>query len=126
MTLHTGTSKQKTKWVIDPKLLGAAKKKCVTRKTRTSTPPPDIASLVREAADELESLKELSLPVADTPPRRAKNFPFKPDAAAERSFRALGFMEWLQRVKRDQSAEATIKQLAEFIAWFKQAKCVMY
>jgi hypothetical protein len=39
-----------------------------------------------------------------------------------RTFEANGYNDWLARIKKEKSVETTVKQLAEFVTWFKQAK----
>ena len=46
----------------------------------------------------------------------------QPDRATLKTFKDLGFDEWLRRVKKDASVAATLTQLAEFVAWWKDTR----
>lgn len=131
--LRKTSSKPRKRWVVRPELLKTLKtSSCVSLPTKRSLspspPPPDMASLVNEAAMARELLMTHT-PLATEGHRtatRAKNFPFKPDAATLKAFKRYGFDDWLRRIKGDSSVATTTKQLAEFIAWFNQAKCVNF
>ena len=117
------------KWRIKWSLLSTPEEN--RPRARLST-PPSMASLVQQSVQAWSELNAHSPPSGDHPdiPRttkkRAKNFPFAPDKTTLKNFKTFGFNDWLARVKKESSIEATTKQLGEFVAWFNQAKCVIF
>jgi len=90
-----------------------------------ATPQPlfNVASLVNAAAQEWKKLKASTPPPDDTvlPAMRAQNFPLDPDTKTMTAFKAYGINDFLSRVQQEGSVAATVKQLAEFVAWCKRA-----